>query len=427
MKQSYAKNIKTTTLFQGLSSHVVRTSLKDLVTLEMSLFIPPRSHAVGDVKNAEVTAELLDAGTQKHTKEQLRKLLEERGAMVSFGTDSKWLSVHVRCLKDDTPFILSLVGEMLHAPLFKNSESTIVTKRMNSDLELAKSSTGSRANRALRSMLFNANHVYFAPAIEDEQKVLKKLSGKDALIYHRGAYGKTEGYIVAVGDVDEAALNISLEKVFKPLKERKNIYNPSKNDKKRAAGRAIVSIKDQASVDLRMGHALSFTRKDPEYIPFMVLMDMLGGGFSAHLMQTVRERDGLTYGIYAGVQGFSDGNDGWWQIGGTFAPELYKKGEEVVRKELKEFLEHGITEEAVARKKEEILGTYKIGLATSRGLAGTILSGLEEGFGVEHVDTFVDSVERVTLHDIEKVKSHIDMGAIALAAAGSIDMNGNPL
>jgi zinc protease len=427
MKSSFAKNIRSSTLLPGIEAHAVTTTLKDIVSLELSFFLPTRSLSVQDIKIASLTAQLLDAGTKRHSKEILRKMLEERGASVSFSTDQKWLSAHVQCLREDVPFVLTLISEMLEVPSLKQTEADILKKRAYADLENAKSQTGVRATRGLRKAMFSTNHVHWTPSIEDEQKCIQKLKASDAVRFHGEVYGRSQGYIVAVGDVDVDELTEASAKAFKKLKAKSHTFFPTLNEKKPQEYREIISIADQASVDLRLGHALSITRSDARYYPLLILMDMLGGGFSAHLMQTVRERDGLTYGIYAGLGGFTDGTDGWWQIGGTFAPQIFKKGEEVVRHELDEFLSHGVTEESVKGKKEEILGTYKISLATSRGLASTILFGLEEGLGTDHVDTHVDKIERVSLNDVIKARELIDTKKMALVAAGSIDSKGDPL
>lgn len=39
--------------------------------------------------------------------------------------------------------------------------------------------------------------------------------------------------------------------------------------------------------------------------------DILGGNFSARLMQTVRDQEGLTYGINSFIEGVEEGQDGF--------------------------------------------------------------------------------------------------------------------
>ena len=46
----------------------------------------------------------------------------------------------------------------------------------------------------------------------------------------------------------------------------------------------------------------------------MVGTYILGGNFSARLMQTVRDEQGLTYNIQSLVGGVDNGNDGYWVI-----------------------------------------------------------------------------------------------------------------
>ena len=77
---------------------------------------------------------------------------------------------------------------------------------------------------------------------------------------------------------------------------------------------------------------------------FTVATHILGGNFSARLMQTVRVKEGLTYGINSTINGFGNSNDGYWMVGGTFAPELLAKGEKATLREIKKWAEGGVTQ-----------------------------------------------------------------------------------
>ena len=105
----------------------------------------------------------------------------------------------------------------------------------------------------------------------------------------------------------------------------KNIEEKTVGSK--TSNKVYVTMQDKTSTDFVVGTALGIDRYHPDYLPLYLATHTLGGNFSARLMQTVRVKEGLTYGINSSLSGFGNGNDGYWMVGGTFSPKLLSKGE----------------------------------------------------------------------------------------------------
>ena len=143
--------------------------------------------------------------------------------------------------------------------------------------------------------------------------------------------------VVAVGDVDHEQLSNTIKKEFGSWKDSPLIKKTSSTKGKRAPGKAYVTMKDKTSTDFIVGTPLMVDRFHEDYMPLYVATHILGGNFSARLMQTVRVKEGLTYGINSTISGFGNNNDGYWMVGGTFAPELLAKGEKATLREIKKW------------------------------------------------------------------------------------------
>jgi zinc protease len=160
----------------------------------------------------------------------------------------------------------------------------------------------------------------------------------------------------------------------------------------------------------------------------MVGSFILGGNFSARLMQTVRNEQGLTYGIAAWIGGIDDGNDGYWNVWGTFSPELLEKGYEASMTQLEKWVNDGVSAEELIAKKSTITGTFKVGLATTRGMVNQILTNAERGRPNSHLDDFPGIINALTLERVnEAIKRYVNLEKIVFVAAGSVDDEGNPL
>ena len=160
----------------------------------------------------------------------------------------------------------------------------------------------------------------------------------------------------------------------------------------------------------------------------MVGSYILGGNFSARLMQTVRDAQGLTYAISSLMGGADNGNDGYWVIWSSFAPQLVKTGYEASLEQVVKWVDGGITKAELEAKKTTITGSYKVGLAETGGLAGQILTNTERGRSNDYLDEFPSIINVLTVDQINTaIKKYIDKDNLVFVAAGSIDKDGNPL
>jgi len=136
---------------------------------------------------------------------------------------------------------------------------------------------------------------------------------------------------------------------------------------------------------------------------------------------------GLTYGIYSIISGVNNGNDGYWSIWGTFAPNLLQKGKDAAVDQINDWV-RGVTEDELNAKKETITGSYKVGLATTGGLAGQILRNTERGYDDTMLDKYPGIIQGIKLEKInEAVQKYIVPNKLVIVAAGSVDEKGEPL
>ena len=133
--------------------------------------------------------------------------------------------------------------------------------------------------------------------------------------------------IVAAGDVSSSQLNNLLTTDLKGWnKQDVMTINKDITAHKRRQSTDHINIKDKTSSDIYIAQSINITDDNPIYLELMMGIYILGGNFSARLMQTVRDQQGLTYGIGSGISGCSYGINGYWYTWGTFAPDIIDKG-----------------------------------------------------------------------------------------------------
>jgi zinc protease len=82
----------------------------------------------------------------------------------------------------------------------------------------------------------------------------------------------------------------------------------------------------------------------------------------------------------------------------------------------------GVTDDELKRAKSELAGLYQVGLATTGGMAGTILAMLNRGMPLSFVDEYPTKIAAISREQVnEAIKRHVDPGRMVLVKAGTIE------
>lgn len=395
------------------------THAHDVVVVEGSVFggpnmLPPELDVIPGL-----TAELLDAGTVKKKKSVIREMLAGRGMSLSFSASGDRTAFSGRCFPEDLPLLLSIISESLGEANFPEAEVKNAKALALGELAEEKSDTRAQAERAFAAMLYDPTHVNYARALKDEEKSVTA-TRRAHLQDFRKKLGKGGLVLAITGDIDTASARTAAEKAFGKLGAG-TAAAPTKqvNKKAQEAREKLIPLADKANVDILLGATLPLTLRHELYHPMKVLTEMLGGGFSSHLMQTIRERDGLTYGIYATLAGLNAGADGHFKIWATFSPEGYAEAVAKLRKEVNIFFTEGLSEEALAKRKEEMTGSYLVALSTTQNLARTLHSIGTLGFDLSYLTDYPNIIRAISLADIRDAADLIPRTKFSLAASGT--------
>jgi len=173
--------------------------------------------------------------------------------------------------------------------------------------------------------------------------------------FHKSNYGIGATTIVIVGDIDYELPKSLVQTHFvsAPQSPNLNIITNSLKpyDKVLKSNLQVVHLNDKTSMDLIIGNPLLIGREHPDFIALYVGSFILGGNFAARLMQIVRDKEGLTYGIRTDFSNIDFGLEGYFYIWGTFAPKLLDKGISTTEDQLKKWFTEGVSEEELKSKK----------------------------------------------------------------------------
>lgn len=350
----------------------------------------------------------------------LAGLLGNVGAVLAFSVGPSTLQIGGKCLGKDLPLLITLLAEQLRTPAFADAEFDKLKKQLDGLVRTQLEDTDFRAGDAYSRAIFPPGHPNRQPSPEQFLADMAKTDVAAVRQFHSQYYGPTGLRLVIVGDVDPAAAQAELRKAFAGWSGGSIPPAAPPAPALAAAKSETIFMADKASVSVVLGQPTQLRYSDPDALALRLGTRILGSGFVGRLMASVRDREGLTYGIGAST---SDDTfaDGAWSVQAAFAPQMLEKGLASTRREIDSWYSGGVTAAELARAKRELAGTYQVGLATTGGLAGQILLMLNRGMPLAFVDEFPKRVAALSLEDVNgAIKRHLDPGKLALVEAGTV-------
>jgi zinc protease len=409
----------------GIDVITYRANVKDVVVIVAALPAGDAMAEPGNVAVPTLSGMMLDRGTKALDMFAIADKLDGVGAAVSFEVGTQSLHVHAKCLKKDVPLVIGLIASELRTPALLPAELNKAKQQFVGGLQASAQNSGARAREAFERSIYPEGHPNRPHTLAEFVAAAKSANLEDVKAFQAKYYGPAHMTMVVAGDVSDADVRAEIAKAFAGWTGgqdyiRGNAKSPAPSAPADAAREVTVPLADKPSVTLILGQATGLRYRDSDALALRVGTAILGRGFTGRLMSSVRDKEGLTYGINASV-GDDSIADGAWDISASFAPTLLQKGITSTRRELDKWWKDGVTAQELSTRKQGIIGDYLVGLSTTGGLADTILTNAQRGYDVGWLDQYTQAVNAVTLAQVNAaIKAHLNPAAMVLVEAGSV-------
>jgi len=395
------------------------TSVDGFVSFRGSLVAYPNL-AAGDGMLQQLAVSMLDKGTEARDRFEVARVLEDRGAKLNLSSDGLYVDFSGQALTDDLTEVLDVLAEMLQMPLFDEAEFEKAQAQTIGQLQRSLERTSSRAENALTRSIFSEGHPNHRPRLERRIQQVQSATVEDVRAYHDAHFGATDFTVAVVGDLRHEDVADAVATAFSEWTPHDAAPAHDAEAPDGRPHRESLPMPDKSNVDVRLGHALPIRRDDDAYLPLYVGNYILGGNFAARLMTVVRDEKGLTYHVGSSLSGITTRYEGYFKTQVTLSHDRLDEGIEATEEVIRTFVDEGATEDELQAKKETITGSFTVGLSTTQRLAHSLLLNAERNFGVDYLDTFLDEVNALTIHDVnEAVRTHLRPDDLHVVAAGT--------
>ncbi|MGZ8380876.1 MAG: M16 family metallopeptidase [Nitrospira sp.] len=366
---------------------------------------------------ANFVASLLDEGTTTRSSRQLAEQIDFVGGSLGAQAGEDFTTASARTLKKDIDLGFTLLADILQRPAFPKHEFERVRSQILGEITSDNDDPGHVAMKAFNQLVFQ-NHPYRWP-VNGTEETLGKVTLADVQNFYAKEYLPNQVILTIVGDVTVDQATTLVQTYFGSWK--KGVVQPRTVKKPAAIEKKIVQLieKDLTQSTIVIGHP-GISRTNPDYYAVTVMNHVLGaGGFSSRLMDTIRDKQGLAYGITSHYDARALPGSFWINL--QTRTETTNQAISGVLAEMKAIREAPVSDQELADAKAFLMGSFPLRLDSTSKLAQVLAQVEFFGLGFDYFSQYQKWIERVTKEDVQRVaKQYLDPQHYALVVVGNI-------
>jgi zinc protease len=396
-----AVEVKEITTPLGLKAWLVEDRSTPVVALSFSFAGGSASEPDNQKGVSSLAAILLTDGAGPLAAQAFNRRQEDAAASVGFSASSDRLSGNLRVLSANRDDGFELLRLALTEPRFDQEMVDQRRAQVIGAINQATQRPATVAQRTLAATVF-AGHPY-AHDTSGLRDSLKGLTAADLKARAQSLLIRAGLTITAVGDIDGPELARQLDKAFGSLPQGTAPpplpdWTPTSKPRFVTVERAV----PQSSILIAMP---GIPRDDPDWYPYLVMSNILGGGQQSRLFTEVREKRGLAYSVSAGIRTYRKA--ALLVVSSGSANEKVAETLRLIRGELLRLRTEGVSEQELADSKTYLSGSLALSLDSSGAIAGLMQQLQLDGLPHDHLDRRPALIAAVKLEDVRRVARRV--------------------
>ncbi len=344
---------------------------------------------------------LLEEGAGAMDARAFARAAEQLATSFRFSVDDDALSVSSRFLAENQDASIALLKEALQNPRLDEDAIERVRGQVLSGIRSSEKDPNEIARKTMDGLLYG-DHPYATP-IEGTEETVTALTRDDLIAAHDAVLAQDRIYIGVVGDITPEELGPMLDDLLGDLPAT-GASMPPNADVTLPSGVTVVDFPTPQSVAIFAQEGIS--QKDDDFFAATVLNQVLGGGsFESRLMDEVREKRGLTYGVYSYLVPMDLAET--YQGSVSSANDRIGEAISVIRDEWAKAAAEGVTQQELDDAKTYITGSYPLRFDGNQTIASILVGMQMLDLPIDYIATRNDKVEAVTLEDAKRVAAEL--------------------
>ncbi|MCS7017689.1 MAG: pitrilysin family protein [Cytophagales bacterium] len=339
---------------------------------------------------------MLAEGTRQHPATSLMAAIDQLGAFIELSAGFDQSEIEFYCLHKHLHTMLVLIREMLAEPDFSEKQleklKTVTAQNIRINLE----KTATVASNLFRQSIFGAEHPYGSIITEEH---ITTTSLQEVQQFYQQYYAEKPFEIIAAGQYQPPDVQLFADTLgtlpalaATPAYVSRHVNKPSVIIHQTKENAVQSSIRIGKIIDLQQG------KNSKDYLVLNLLVEALGGYFGSRLMQNIREKKGLTYGIYANLVTLQQAT--YLVIGADVKKQLRELAIEEIQKEIDSLIQQPISHDELERVRSYMQGTFISSINTAFAIANRYKGIYYHQLPEDYYHRYVSSLNQITTEDL---------------------------
>lgn len=350
---------------------------------------------------ARLASNTMDEGAGKLDSHEFQKTLKDLSISLSFNSDRDTFGGQIKTLSKNKKRAFELLRLALSQPRFDEEP---VERMKNANISRILSSLPDPGWIAAR--ISNDKAYEGHPYAHNSGGTLTTLKNitRDDLVAFSQKLSKDNLIISASGDISPTELSRILDYLFAPLPET-SPYKAPEDLTLQNQGKTYLFKNDTPQTIIEILQP-GIDNKDPQFQHAQVMNFILGSsGFGTRLMEEVREKRGLTYGIYSNLDSMVHFNG--LSVSTSTKNETVGEVLEIIKTEWDKMKNTPITEQELKSAKSYLIGALPLSLTSTDQIANLLLTLQISDLPIDYLDKREADIEEATIGDVENVAKRL--------------------
>lgn len=354
---------------------------------------------------------MLFKGTNLRTAADIAQEMDAIGGQMNAFTTKECTCFYGRVLDDNLKKAMDLLFDMFFNSAIRDEDVEAEREIINEEIDMYEDTPDDLVTERLLTGVFRGSSLE-GPILGTKES-LTNMEGEFLKKYMSSHYCPEDIVIALSGSFDESDINYIREALSDIRAQGKNVVIPSEY-------RPIFTVKEKP---IEQNHLCIAFRGlpvgDKDRYTMQLLSNILGGGMSSRLFQTVREDNSLCYSIYSFGSGYID--TGVFGIYTALGSDTEERALVLIRDVVRGLLEGGVAAPELERARQQVKSNILMGLESTSSRMNKIGKNELYTGRIPSTEETIAEYDAVTAQGIRNLAEEcFDFNNISLSAVGQV-------
>lgn len=375
----------------------------------------------------QLTGNMLNRGTKDRSRQEIKDDLDKLKSSVNVFASDNFVLVLGQTTRPNVVAATKLLATILKEPSFPKEEFEALKLERKTGIEANQSEPNAKASIELSRQTnpYPKGDIRYVSSFEEQIADLEGTTLAQLKEFHQDFYGAENATISLVGDFDAKEMKALLTEIFGDWTSKTSYARLENGYKEVPIINKNLEAPDKKNAFFFARQQFPFDPEQADYPAMELGIYMVGSGFQSRLVQRIREKEGLSYGVGGNFEAHPVDKKGTFNAYAIYNPDNVEKLEAAFRDEMTNVLTKGFTQEEVDKAKESWAKGREVNTRSQDNALARQLSLYHEWGRNMHWDGKLEKkVSKLTASEVNAaLAKYIDLDKMHMVKSGDFARN----